>query len=359
MADLWIDVDTAVIVPVNILPLLDDTDFKSIEIAVVYNSAGMALTWNFVTCAGVVTGVAVTPTTAGVYDWSEPIADKGMYAIEIPASGGASANNDTEGVGWFTGVATGVLPWRGPTIGFRRAALNDLFIDGGTASTNLEDFFDGTGYAGGTAKLTVDLNKILGTTLTETVGGYLTAAFKKLFDVATPVLVASDVMRGTDSAALATVCSETRLSELDAGTPGKAAAEIDLIKTDAAAILVDTGTTLDGRIPAALVGGKMDASVGAVAVGVDLSATMAATVKTQAVAALNTDTYAEPVQGSPAATTTLAAKINYLYKFLRNKITQTSTTLSIFADDGTTVDQKSTVSDDATIYTRGEIVGGP
>ena len=46
----------------------------------------------------------------------------------------------------------------------------------------------------------VDLTHILGTAITETVGGYLAAAFKKLFDVATPLLVASDVMRGTDGA---------------------------------------------------------------------------------------------------------------------------------------------------------------
>ena len=62
----------------------------------------------------------------------------------------------------------------------------------------------------------VDLTHILGTALTESVGGYLAAAFKKLFDVATPLLVASDAMRGTDSAALASVCTETRLAELDA-----------------------------------------------------------------------------------------------------------------------------------------------
>jgi hypothetical protein len=54
-----------------------------------------------------------------------------MYSIEVPASGGASINNDTEGFGWFSGVATGVLPWRGPIIGFRAAALNDALIDGG------------------------------------------------------------------------------------------------------------------------------------------------------------------------------------------------------------------------------------
>lgn len=44
-----------------------------------------------------------------------------------------------------------------------------------------------------------NLAQILGTALTET-AGWLAAGFKKLFNVAVPVLVASDVMRGTDSA---------------------------------------------------------------------------------------------------------------------------------------------------------------
>jgi hypothetical protein len=162
MPDIYFDVDSALSeVPINILPLLDDTDFKSKEESVVYNAAGLDLIWNFVTTAGAMTQTAVTPTdTGGNYDWVNQ--GNGFYSIEIPASGGASINNDTEGVGWFSGVATGVLPWRGPTIGFRRAALNDLFIDGGTASTNLEDFFDGTGYAGGTVKLGVDVVAISG-----------------------------------------------------------------------------------------------------------------------------------------------------------------------------------------------------
>ena len=41
-------------------------------------------------------------------------------------------------------------------------------------------------------------------------------------------------------------------------------ATLDTIKTETAAILVDTGTTLDGKLPALLVGGKMDSSVGAI-----------------------------------------------------------------------------------------------
>jgi hypothetical protein len=137
MPDLWMDVDAALAeVPVNVLPLIDDTDFKSIEGAVAFNAAGMALRWHFVTTAGAYTVTSVTPTSGGDYDWTDQ-GDSGVYTIEIPASGGASINNDTEGFGWFTGVATGVLPWRGPTIGFRAAATNNSLVD----ST-----FDKTGY---------------------------------------------------------------------------------------------------------------------------------------------------------------------------------------------------------------------
>lgn len=128
------DVDTALSeVPVNILPLLDDTDFKTRETAITYDQAGMDLVWNFVTTGGAFTQTAVTPTTAGNYDWTHQ--GDGMYTIEIPASGGASINNDTEGFGWFTGFATGVLPWRGPVIGFRASGLNDLLIDSAYSAT--------------------------------------------------------------------------------------------------------------------------------------------------------------------------------------------------------------------------------
>ncbi len=131
MPDLWMDVDIALSeVPINILSLIDDTDFKSREESVVYNQAGLDLVWNFQTTAGVRTQTAVTPTdTAGDYDWVNQ--GNGDYTIEMPASGGASINNDTEGFGWFEGFATGILPWRGPVIGFRAAAINNALIDGG------------------------------------------------------------------------------------------------------------------------------------------------------------------------------------------------------------------------------------
>mgnify|MGYP000889906432 FL=1 len=103
-------------VPVNDFPLLDDTDFKTRETAVAYNAAGMDLVWNFVGVDGSMTQTAVTPTTGGVYDWTHQ--GDAIYSIEIPKSGGASINNNQIGKGWFSGVATGVLPFKSPIYEF-------------------------------------------------------------------------------------------------------------------------------------------------------------------------------------------------------------------------------------------------
>jgi hypothetical protein len=84
-----------------------------------------------------------------------------------------------------------------------------------------------------------------------------------------------------------------------------------------------------------------------------------AQVNTEVVDALAVDTYAEPGQGAPAATVTLAAKIGHLYKAFRNQKKQTSSQFTLYADDATTVDAKATVSDDGTTTTIGEMVSGP
>ena len=57
--------------------------------------------------------------------------------------------------------------------------------------------------------------------------------------------------------------------------------DADAQRADVAAILVDTGTTLDGRIPAALVSGRMDACVGAMAANVMTAAAAAADLTTE------------------------------------------------------------------------------
>jgi hypothetical protein len=161
--DLWFDVDTAISeAPVTLMPLVASADGNTIDDDVNYDVAGLDLVWNFVTTAGAYAQTAVTPTdTGGNYDWVEQ--GNGMFTIEIPASGGATINNDTEGFGWFTGTATGILPWRGPIIGFRAAVKNNLEVDDGTAQANQSDFYDGTGYVGGTIKMAVGLDASTGT----------------------------------------------------------------------------------------------------------------------------------------------------------------------------------------------------
>lgn len=84
-----------------------------------------------------------------------------------------------------------------------------------------------------------------------------------------------------------------------------------------------------------------------------------AQVNAEVVDALATDTYAEPGQGTPAATATLAAKINYLYKSWRNKKDNDGSTTKLYADDTTTVDQKQTTSEAAGTVTKGEWTTGP
>jgi len=72
------------------------------------------------------------------------------------------------------------------------------------------------------------------------------------------------------------------------------------LQTDVDAILVDTGTTLDGRIPAALVGGRMDASAGAIAA----NAITAASIASDAGAEIADAVWDEATSGHSTAGTT-------------------------------------------------------
>jgi hypothetical protein len=99
-----------------------------------------------------------------------------------------------------------------------------------------------------------------------------------------------------------------------------------------------------------------DAVIAAIGALNDISA---AEVNAEVVDALATDTYAEPGQSNPAATTSLAAKINYLYKSWRNKKDNDGTVTQLYADNGATVDQKQTTSELAGTVTKGKFVSGP
>ena len=79
----------------------------------------------------------------------------------------------------------------------------------------------------------------------------------------------------------------------------------------------------------------------------------AAAVNAEVLDVLNVDTFAEPA-AIPAATASLVDKLSWIYTLNRNKLTQTATTLTVRNDaDGADI-AASTVSDDATTFTRGE-----
>jgi hypothetical protein len=136
--------------------------------------------------------------------------------------------------------------------------------DDTSAADNLELDYDGTGYTKANSTIGtcttntdmrgtdnaalasgVDLTSIHGAALTETVNGYLAAAFVKLFDVTTPLLVASDAMRGTDSAALAaTALSDVTWTDANAGYLDASIAGLNNVST--ADVLAQTQAALQG-----------------------------------------------------------------------------------------------------------------
>jgi hypothetical protein len=86
-----------------------------------------------------------------------------------------------------------------------------------------------------------------------------------------------------------------------------------------------------------------------------------AQVNTEVLDVMNVDTFAQPGQGTPLATTTIFAMIRYLYKNWRNRkvVTKATGVIALYNDDETTVDQKSTATDDDVTFNQTEIITGP
>jgi len=118
-------------------------------------------------------------------------------------------------------------------------------------------------------------------------------------------------------------------------------------------------STLYEVVQAILVDTAVIGALGAGLTAIPWNASWDAEVQSEVVDALNVDTYAEVGQEAPAATQTLRKMLAYLYKAWRNTSTQTATQYSLFGDDALTVDQKATVSDNATTFTKGEVGAGP
>ena len=127
------------------------------------------------------------------------------------------------------------------------------------------------------------------------------------------------------------------------------------------AIEIDTGITLDALIKDVPTVAEFEArtivSADYVVVGDTLArVTLVDTVTTNT--DLNT-AQAEPGQGAPAVNATPLSKLAYIYKAWRNKKDNDGTTRNLYADDASTVDQKSGVGEAAGTVTTDEWESGP
>jgi hypothetical protein len=94
-------------------------------------------------------------------------------------------------------------------------------------------------------------------------------------------------------------------------------------------------------------------SIATDAIGSDeLAASALAEVNAEVVDALATDTYGE-LSSCPTATASFSTMIRYLYMVARNKLTQTSTTQTLYKSDGSSPLCTFTVGDDGTTFTKG------
>lgn len=168
--------------------------------------------------------------------------------------------------------------------------------------------------------------------------------------------IPTTAMRGTDSAALATVCTETRLAELDAGNLPTDIAAIPTTAmrgTDNAATSAKQNTmeTTLNAIPTT----AMRGTDGANTVVPDAAGTAPTgpEINAELVDVLENDAHAEPT-GVVGATATIKDAIMWVKTVLRNTTTQTATTTSLRNDADTLDISTSTVSDDGSIFTKGK-----
>lgn len=91
----------------------------------------------------------------------------------------------------------------------------------------------------------------------------------------------------------------------------------------------------------------------------DLTDITAAQVNAEVVDVVNVDTITLPGQVDPPLAPTHRQLFGWLYKALRNKITNDGTTIKLYDDAGTVVDAKAGVSEAAGVVTRDEWITGP
>ncbi len=219
-----------------------------------------------------------------------------------------------------------------------------------TAADNAESFFDGTGYNG--------TNNVIPTVTNLTnapSNGDFTSTMKTSLNNATPVVTVSDKTGFSLSSGGVQAIWDALTSALTtSGSIGKWIVDkLDVVVSTRLASSSYTAppTAVQNRQ-------EMDSNSTKLA-NLDATVSSRSTVTTaqvnaEIVDALSTDTYAEP-SSVPAANASIVAKLGWLFTLGRNKITQTDSTQTVYADNGSTPIATATVSDDGTTATRNKM----
>jgi hypothetical protein len=321
-------------VDVLIGPFIDDTDGKTAETALTLSQADIKLSKN---------GQALAQKND---DTSAAADANGYYNCELDTT-----DTNTEGTLVLIVHESGALPVRHDFMVLSEAAWDSKYIakDDGFMDVNVKTI--------GRA----DTQETEASNLETACANY--SATRGLTGTALPA-AAADAAGGLPISDAGGLDLDTKLANTNEVTAARMGALTDWINGGRLdlildAILEDTGTTLDDLIDSEIATLLTElAKVPKSDSNVSWNATALAAINGEVVDALNVDTYAEPGQEAPGATVSLAKKINYLYKAWRNKITQSATQTSLYNDAQDTIDQKATISDDGTTFTKGEIASG-
>lgn len=220
-------------------PLVDPGDGKTAETALTVTALAVEI-FQIKNDGSAVVRTAFSPTASGGNNDMVHVTDDttGMYDLELTAAqlnflGNARiAFYDVDGflVHWIDiqVVAANYFDWK---YGTGNVNADTVAISGDTtAADNCELMFDGTGYAGGTARLKVDLDTIKTQTVTCAAGVTVLAS---VGTAATSTAQTGDAYAVVNHGTYGNVAIKTQLADIhDTDLPA--------VKTDTAAIIVDT-----------------------------------------------------------------------------------------------------------------------
>jgi len=145
---------------------------------------------------------------------------------------------------------------------------------------------------------------------------------------------------------------ETAVITNAAGTD--VAADIIALKAETVLIVEDTGTTIPATIATAQA--DLDTITGTSGVLIDTDAVDADSLKTDAITEIWSKAMSDLAAGAPSSTASVLTAINYLYEYWRNKVVtdKTNSEIVVYKNDGSTKLIESNISDDGTLFTKGE-----